>query len=179
MRRFVAEAAGLDNLVNNAVLFHYSPLVQTTQSMVAKMIDVGLKGALWSLQAATPYLISRGGGCIINLSSLVAHVGVRESAACTVIKGALEALTRQQAVELGPCGIRVNAIAPGPVETPGAMTLIDKKGWEARRALTPLKRIATVEEIGAAAVFLASDDARSIGGVSLKVHGAITLAYSP
>jgi NAD(P)-dependent dehydrogenase (short-subunit alcohol dehydrogenase family) len=179
MKQFVSEAGGLDILVNNAVFFHYSPLVETTEAMATKIIDVGLKGALWSLQAATPHLVARGSGCIINLSSLVTYVGLKYSAVYTCIKGALDALTRQQAVELGPYGIRVNAIAPGPVYTPGARSLIDGKGWEARKVLAPLRRIATVEDIGAAAVFLASDDARTISGVTLKIDAAITLAYSP
>ena len=78
-------------------------------------------------------------------------------------------------MELGVHGIRVNAIAPGPVETPGASSVIDAAGWEARRARTPIRRLATADEVGAAAVYLASDDARSVTGITLKIDGGITV----
>ena len=139
------------------------------------MIDVGLKGALWSSQAAIPHLIARGGGCVINLSSVAVSFAIRNAAVYSSIKGALDTLTRQQAVELGPHGIRVNALAPGPVSTPGANSVIDAAGWEARQARTPLRRLASAEDIAAAAVFLASEEGRNIAGVTLKIDGAITL----
>ena len=176
MAEFTGTVGGLDILVNNAVSFHYAPLVDMPESIVDRMIDVGIKGALWSLQAATPHLIARGGGSVINLSSVAVSFAIRNAAVYSSIKGAIDTLTRQQAVELGPHGIRVNALAPGPVATPGANSVIDEAGWEARRQRTPLRRLATAEEIAAAAVFLASDDARSIAGVTLKIDGAITVA---
>ena len=176
MEAFTRDAGGLDVLVNNAVFFHYAPLVEMPEEVVGKMIDVGLKGAIWSLQAATPHLIARGGGAVINLSSIAVSFAIRNAAVYSAIKGALDTLTRQQAIELGEHGIRVNALAPGSVVTPGASTVIDEAGWETRRRRTPLQRLATADEIAAAAVFLASDEARSIAGVTLKVDGAITVA---
>lgn len=175
MKRFVAEAGGLDILVNNAVYFHYAPLVDMPEDKIHRMLDVGIKGVFWATQAATPHLIARGGGAVINLSSVAVSFGIKHAAVYSSIKGAIDSFTRQQAVELAPHGIRVNAIAPGPVSTPGANSVIDAAGWEARRARTPLRRLATAEEIGAAAVYLASDDGRSIAGVTLKIDGAITV----
>ena len=174
MARFVKDAGGLDILVNNAVYFHYAPLPEMPEDVVHRMVDVGLKGTIWVSQAATPHLIARG-GCVINLSSVAVSFGIRNAAVYTSIKGALDAFTRQQAVELSAHKVRVNAIAPGPVETPGASTVIDKAGWEARRLKTPIGRLATTDELGAAVVYLASDDARSVTGVTLKIDGGITL----
>jgi galactitol 2-dehydrogenase len=176
MQEFTGTAGGLDILVNNAVFFHYAPLVEMPADIVDRMIDVGIKGALWALQAATPHLIARRGGCVINLSSVAVSFAIRNAAVYSSIKGALDTLTRQQAVELGAHGIRVNALAPGPVPTPGARSVVDDAGWETRRQRTPLHRLATAEEVAAAAVFLASDEARSIAGVTLKIDGGITIA---
>jgi NAD(P)-dependent dehydrogenase (short-subunit alcohol dehydrogenase family) len=176
MAEFTGAAGGLDILVNNAVFFHYAPLVDMPETIVDRMIDVGIKGSLWALQAATPHLIARGGGCVINLSSVAVSFAIRNAAVYSSIKGALDTLTRQQAVELGAHGIRVNALAPGPVPTPGARSVVDDAGWETRSQRTPLRRLATAEEVAAAAVFLASDEARSIAGVTLKIDGGITIA---
>jgi NAD(P)-dependent dehydrogenase (short-subunit alcohol dehydrogenase family) len=175
MKRFVAAAGGLDILVNNAVYFHYAPLAEMPEDKIHRMLDVGIKGVYWATQAATPHLVARGGGSIINLSSVAVSFGITNAAVYSSIKGAIDALTRQQAVELAPHGIRVNALAPGPVSTPGSNSVIDAAGWEKRRTRTPLQRLASAEEIGAAAVFLCSDDARSIAGVTLKIDGAITV----
>jgi NAD(P)-dependent dehydrogenase (short-subunit alcohol dehydrogenase family) len=175
MKRFIAEAGGLDILVNNAVYFHYAPLIDMPEDKIHRMLDVGIKGVYWATQAATPHLIARGGGSIINLSSVAVSFGITNASVYTSIKGAIDAFTRQQAVELAPHGIRVNALAPGPVSTPGANSVIDAAGWEKRRTRTPLQRLATAEDIAAAAVYLASDDARSVAGVTLKIDGAITV----
>lgn len=172
---FAAQAGGLDVLVNNAAYFHYAPLVDMPEDAIEKMLGVGLKGALWALQAATPHLVARGGGAVINMSSVAVSVSVKNAAVYSAIKGALDTLTRQQAVELGPHGIRVNALAPGPVVTPGASSVITEEGWATRRRRTPLGRLATGENIADAAVFLASDAGASIAGVTLKIDGAMTV----
>src|SRR5690606_39643454 len=129
---YASQSGGLDILVNNAAYFHYGLLTDMPEQVVDKMIDVGLKGALWCLQAATPHLTARGGGAVINLSSVAVSVAIKHAAVYSSIKGALDTLTRQQAVELGPQGIRVNALAPGPVVTPGASSVIDARS-EGRR----------------------------------------------
>ena len=171
---FVAQAGGLDIVVNNAVYFHYAPLPEMPEDMVNRMVDVGIKGTFWVSQAATKHLIARGEGCVVNLSSVAVSFGIRNAAVYTAIKGALDAFTRQQAVELSAHGIRVNAIAPGPVVTPGASTVIDAAGgkhgatrrrsgvWRRRRT----RRSGRLPGLGRA---------RSVTGVTLKIDGGITL----
>jgi NAD(P)-dependent dehydrogenase (short-subunit alcohol dehydrogenase family) len=173
---FVAKTGGLDLVVNNAVYFSYGLLVDMEESVVDRMIDVGIKGTLWTLQACTPHLIERGGGSIVNLSSVAVSFSIRHAAVYSSIKGAIDTLTRQQAVELGPHGIRVNAVAPGPVSTPGARSVITEDGWASRKARTPLGRLATAEEVGASVLFLMSDAAASITGVTLKIDAGITVS---
>lgn len=171
-----AADGGLDILVNNAVYFNYAPLTDMTEDVVTKMLDVGIKGTIWSTQAATPHITKAGGGTIINLSSIAVTFGIARAAVYTSIKGAVDAFTRQQADELGPVRIRVNALAPGPVVTPGASSVISDANWEKRRNMSPLGRLVTGEEIGAAAVYLASDDGRGITGVTLKIDSGITIS---
>jgi NAD(P)-dependent dehydrogenase (short-subunit alcohol dehydrogenase family) len=165
---------GLDILINNAVKFHYAPLVDMPEVEIHQMLDVGVKGVYWCLQAATPYLIKRQGS-VLNLSSVAVSFAISNAAVYSSIKGAIDALTRQQAVELGAHGVRVNAVAPGPVDTPGASAVISTDGWETRRLRTPLKRLATPEDVAAAAIFLLSDAASSITGVTLKIDAGITV----
>lgn len=173
---FVEDTGRLDVLVNNAVMFHYAPLVEMPENIVRRMLEVGVAGAIWSLQAATPHLIASGGGTVINMSSVAVSFSIRNAAVYTSVKGAIDSLTRQQSVELAPHGIRVNALAPGPVSTPGAKSVIDEHGWTERAARTPLGHLATAEQVAAAAVYLASDDASTITGVTLKIDGGITIA---
>lgn len=171
-----AARGGLDAMVNNAVAFHYALLTDMPEDIIDRMLDVGVKGTYWSTQAATPHLIANGGGSIISLSSVAVSFAIKNAAVYTSIKGAVDAFTRQQAVELGVHGIRVNALAPGAVETPGASSVIDAEGWEKRRNMTPLGRLVTDREVASAAVFLASDEAASIAGVTLKIDAGITIA---
>lgn len=173
--RFATEAGGLDILVNNAVRFHYAPLAEFDPEIVDSMLAVGLKGALWALQAATPHLIARGGGSVVNLSSIAVSMAIPNASVYTAIKGAIDALTRQQAAELGPHRIRVNALAPGSVPTPGANAVIDAEGWKSREGKTVLRRLPTADDVARAAVFLASDDAASITGETLKIDAGMTV----
>lgn len=170
-----ARGGGLDTMINNAVVFHYAPLVDMPEAQVGQLLDVGIKGALWGIQAATPHLIAHGGGCIINLSSVAVYYAVRQAAVYSAVKGAIDALTRQQAVELGPYGIRVNALAPGPVPTPATNARTGAEGWERRRLVAPLRRVVSDADIAAATLFLTGDEAASISGVTLLVDAGMVI----
>ena len=172
---FAAEAGGLDILVNSAVVFHFAPLADFDPTMIDRMLNVGLKGTYWAIQAATPHLKKRGGS-IINLSSIAVSMAIPNAAIYTSIKGAIDALTRQQAAELGPFGIRVNAVAPGSIPTPGASSVIDEAGWESRKRKSLLNRLPSADEIAAATVYLVADEGASITGVTLKIDAGMTIA---
>ncbi len=172
---FAADAGGLDILVNNAVRFHYAPLVDFDPEIVDSMLDIGIKGALWALQAATPHLKARGGGSVINMSSIAVEMAIGNASVYTSIKGAIDALTRQQAAELGPHNIRVNALAPGSVPTPGASAVITPEGWKTREGKSVLRRLPSADDVARAAVFLASDDSSCITGVTLKIDAGMTI----
>lgn len=171
---FAEAQGGLDILVNNAVRFHYAPLVDFDPDIAASMIDVGLKGVYWSLQAATPHL-AKGGGSVINLSSIAVSMALPNASVYTSLKGAVDALTRQQAGELGRHGIRVNALAPGSIPTPGASAVIDEAGWQSRAQKSLLGFLPTPDDIGRAAVFLASEDARAITGITLVIDSGMSV----
>jgi NAD(P)-dependent dehydrogenase (short-subunit alcohol dehydrogenase family) len=173
---FAERQGGLDILVNNAVTFHYALLEEFDPGIAGKMLDVGLKGTYWASQAATPHLRARGaGGSILNLSSIAVSMAIPTASVYTSIKGAIDALTRQQAAELGRHGIRVNALAPGSVPTPGANSVIDEAGWKSRAGKSLLGYLPTAEDIANAAVFLVSDEARCITGVTLKIDSGMTI----
>lgn len=173
--KFALDAGGLDILVNNAVMFHYTLMTDFEPEIVDRMLNVGLKGTYWCLQAATPHLKASGGGAIINLSSIAVSSAIPNASIYTSIKGAIDALTRQQSAELGVHGIRVNAVAPGAIPTPGANSVIDAAGWQAREQKTLLNRLPTADDIGHAAVFLGSDEASTITGITLKIDSGMTL----
>ncbi|MDF0601731.1 SDR family NAD(P)-dependent oxidoreductase [Psychromarinibacter sp. C21-152] len=170
-----AGRGGLDVMVNNAVLFHYAPLVDMPEDVVDRMLDIGIKGSFWGSQAATPHLVARGGGLILNMSSVAVSFAIRNAAVYTSIKGAMDAVTRQQAIELAPHRIRVNALAPGTIVTPGTMGLLDEAGWKARSEMMPMQRMVTDREIAEGAMYLASDGARGVTGISLKIDGGFTI----
>jgi NAD(P)-dependent dehydrogenase (short-subunit alcohol dehydrogenase family) len=170
----------LDGLVNNAGLDLAKPLLETTVDEVQRIFAVNALAPLWMIQAAAPALAGRG-GAIVNVTSRLAHVGVPEMAVYGASKGALRALTHGAAVELAPAGIRVNAVAPGMTETPLFREWVESRP-DPEMALAevegriPLGRLATPEDVAKAIVFLISDDAAHITGVTLPVDGGYTAA---
>jgi 3-oxoacyl-[acyl-carrier protein] reductase len=164
----------LDILVNNAGVYDWSPLEEITEEQFHKHFDVNVLGLLLATQEAVKQFDSAGGN-IINISSTVTSLTPPGSSVYTGTKGAVDAITRTLAKELGPRKIRVNAINPGMVETEGVRAAgFDqgdlRKGIEAQ---TPLGRIGQPGDIAPTAVFLASSDSAWITGETLRVAGGL------
>ena len=162
----------LDVLVNNAGVYEFSPLEKVTEEHFHKQFNVNVLGPLLASQAAAKQF-DAAGGSIINISSIVSTLGVPESAVYSGTKGAVDAITRSLASELGPRGIRVNAIRPGMVETEGTRSagITESEMRKQVEAQTPLRRIGQPQDIAGAAVFLASDDASWITGETFVISG--------
>jgi 3alpha(or 20beta)-hydroxysteroid dehydrogenase len=166
---------GIDVLVNAAGIIRVTPLAQTDLELFRKILDVNLVGTFLGMRAVLGPMQARGGGSIVNFSSPQGLEGRFGVPAYTASKFAVRGLTKTAAIELGPLGIRVNAVVPGPTRT--AMT--ERPGWsEADYAeaygLYPLGRMASPEEIAAACLFLASDEASYCTGTDLVVDGGVT-----
>lgn len=170
----IAQTHGrIDAVVNNAMWVHYSPLIEMDEQSLDAMWTIGLKAAFWTIQGAYPAMIAQDSGVVVNMSSPAATRGIDGSSGYSAVKGAVSSLTWQAARELGPQGIRVNGIIPGAVDTPGARRVVDDEGYETRRKMSTLGRLATAEDIAAGVSFLVSPDAAYVNGHILNVDGAL------
>src|SRR5437588_764835 len=141
---------------------------------------VNAKGVYLCCKYGIPHLLESGGGSVINVASFVALVGAATSQiAYTASKGAVLAPSRELAVEFARRGVRVNALCPGPVETPLLLRLFeeDPAAFERRRVHLPMGRLAQAREIANAALFLASDESSYVTGAAFLVDGGLTAAY--
>lgn len=165
---------GIDILVNNAAVAARVPLEGTSAAQIDEMLAVNVRAMLVLCGAVVPSMKERGWGSIVNISSVSGLVGTPYRAAYAATKGALDAATRSLAIELGPYNIRVNAVAPGVVDTdmwsknkavPGVV--------ESVQALTPLGRWATPDDIADVIVFLCSEAARFVTAETISVDGGM------
>jgi NAD(P)-dependent dehydrogenase (short-subunit alcohol dehydrogenase family) len=164
----------LDVLANVAGIMELGPLAETPVESLDRQFRTNVRVPFELTQAALPHLRETG-GAIIFISSMAALAAFPESAAYTATKGAIEAVARQLAVELAPQAIRVNAIAPGEIDTPMNTEFYAEhpEFVEEMEEFTPAGRLGKATDIAPAAVFLASDMARFVYGVSLPVDGGI------
>jgi NAD(P)-dependent dehydrogenase (short-subunit alcohol dehydrogenase family) len=169
----VAESFGrIDYLVNNAGIRHQEPFVEHSVDVWRRTLEVNVTGTFICSQAAVRVMLEHGGGRIVNLASMAGELALRERAAYNASKGAVVALTKSIAVELGGRGIYCNAIAPGVIETPlSAPYFEDERMVAILRENIPLGRWGQVGEIAAPAVFLCSDAASFVQGATLFVDG--------
>jgi NAD(P)-dependent dehydrogenase (short-subunit alcohol dehydrogenase family) len=177
--RVFAEAleafGGLDLLVNNAGSYPLAGFLDVTAAQWDDVVGANLKSAMLCTQAAARTMIRGGGGAIVNVSSISAFRPSLDLVHYSAAKAALEMLTRSSAVELGPRGIRVNAVAPGVVWREGIEEAWPE-GVSAYRAKAPLGRIGQPEDVADACLFLASPAARWITGTTLVVDGGVLAA---
>lgn len=168
----VAERFGrLDALVNNAGIAIFKPLLETTPADWARVLAVNLTGPFLCTQAAAPLLREHGGGAIVNITSISGHRASTLRVAYGTSKAGLAHLTKQQAVELAGLGIRVNAVAPGPVDTAMAKAVHTPEIRADYHDTVPLNRYGLEEELAEAIFFLCGDRASYITGQILSVDG--------
>ena len=173
---------GLDVLYNNAGI---SPaddgsVLETSVEAWQRVQDVNTKGVFLCCKHGIPHLLARGGGSVVNVASFVAILGAATSQiSYTASKGAVLALSRELAVEFARRGVRVNALCPGPVETPLLLAIYgdDPAALERRRVHWPTGRLGKPREIVNAALFLASDESSFVTGATFVVDGGVTAAY--
>ena len=173
---------GIDALYNNAGVMPAddASVLETPPEAWDRVLDVNAKGVFLCCKHGIPHLLERGGGSVINVASFVALMGAATSQiAYTASKGAVLSLTRELAVEFARRGVRVNALCPGPVETPMLMRLFedDPAAFERRRVHLPMGRLAKAREIALGALFLASDESSYVTGATFLVDGGLTAAY--
>jgi len=162
----------VDILVNNAGVYEFAPLENVAEQHFHKQFNLNVFGLVLATQAAAQQFGDKG-GAIVNISSVASTKGIPTASVYSATKGAVDALTRSLAAELGPRKIRINTINPGMVETEGvhAAGIAESDFRKQIEATTPLGRIGQPQDIAGAAVFLASDDAAWITGESIFISG--------
>ncbi len=181
-RETTGRFGGIDVLYNNAGIMpaEDASVLETEEEAWQRVQDVNTKGVFLCCKHGIPHLLERGGGSVINVASFVAILGAATSQiSYTASKGAVLSMSRELSVEFARRGVRVNALCPGPVETPLLMRLFsdDPDAYERRRVHLPMGRLAQAREIAYGALFLASDESSYVNGATFLVDGGLTAAY--
>jgi NAD(P)-dependent dehydrogenase (short-subunit alcohol dehydrogenase family) len=170
VKRLAAVVGDVDVLVNNGGFSSWAPTADFTVDTFDSMFATNVRAPFLLVGALAPGMAARGTGAIINLSSMAAEVGLAGGAAYSATKASLSAMTRSWAAEYSPSGVRVNAVAPGPVYTEGSQDEL----IEALGSTTPVNRAARPEEIAETIAFLSSPQASYVTGAVLAADGGRT-----
>ncbi|HET7746065.1 MAG TPA: glucose 1-dehydrogenase [Vicinamibacteria bacterium] len=170
----------LDILVNNAGIAHVGTVETTAEEDFDRLYRVNVKGVYLCAQAALPFMLRGGGGVILNMASIVSHIGLPERFAYGMTKGAVLAMTRSIAVDYVKKGIRCNCISPARVHTPFVDGYLardypgrEKEMFETLSAAQPIGRMGTPEEVAALALYLCSDEAAFVTGQAYGIDGGV------
>jgi NAD(P)-dependent dehydrogenase (short-subunit alcohol dehydrogenase family) len=169
IRRLADEAGEVDVLVNNAGFSWFGPTADLDVATYDALFDSNVRAAYFLVAALAPKMAANGGGSIVNVASMVAAIGIAGAAAYGGTKATLEAMTRSWAAEFSPSGVRVNAVAPGPV-----YTAADPARIEALGTTTLLGRAARADEIAQVIAFLASPASAYVTGATVAADGGAT-----
>jgi len=164
------EAGPVDVLVNNAGISWFGPTAELAAATFDRLFAINVRAPYYLVAALAPTMAARGSGSIVNVGSMAGQIGMPGGAAYGATKGALAAMTRSWAAEFSPLGVRVNAIAAGPVYTP----IQPAEQADAVGATTVMARVAQPEEMASVVVFLASPDASYITGAVIAADGGRT-----
>ncbi|HEY7678224.1 MAG TPA: 3-oxoacyl-ACP reductase family protein [Candidatus Methylomirabilis sp.] len=168
----IREFGRVDILVNNAGVMHIRSVLETTEEIWDRTLDINLKGHFFCAQKVIPHMIAQGKGRIINLGSIFGETGVPNACVYGVTKIGIHGMTKMMAIELAPHRITVNAVAPGNVVTPLNDPLYALVGGQDVLARSyPIGRVGRVEDVAPAAVYFASDEADFVTGAVLFVDG--------
>lgn len=182
VRQTVETYGGVDILVNSAGVQRYGTVVDTEEDVWDEVLDTNVKGMYLSAKYAIPEMCKRGGGAIVNVSSVQAYVALAGSAAYVASKGAINSLTRAMALDHAHEGIRVNCICPGSIDTPMLRWAADlfKEGDQTQEdvirtwgLMHPIRRVGTMEECAELIAFLCGDKAGFITGGDYKIDGGL------
>ena len=169
-----ASQGRLDILVNNAAWVRYQAVPDIADNTVDRMLAVGFKSVIWGIQAAAEVMDPARGGVVVNVASTAGLRSGTNAIVYSGIKAGVMGITRAAAADLGPRGIRVNAVAPSAVPTEGTAKFRTEEKDRRRIERTPLGRLGTVDDIARAICFLAGDDGGFVTGHVLAVDGGIT-----
>lgn len=176
LAELVNQAGKLDVLVNNAGINIRQPIEEMSVENLDKMLAVNVRGPFVGIKHALPLMRKNGGGSIITMGSVCSLIGHKFTPeAYTMVKGALSQLTRSVGVRYAKDNIRANILCPSTVETPLVQEMMkDPERRKERVGEVPLGRLASMEDVAAAALYLASDEAAFINGVAFPVDGGVT-----
>ncbi|MFC9227063.1 SDR family NAD(P)-dependent oxidoreductase [Streptomyces hygroscopicus] len=178
VRHAVAAGGSLDILVNNAAIATTRIVEETDEAVWRKVLDVNLTGAFLCAKAALPVMRAQRYGKIVNIASVAAkRISFHAGASYTASKAGLVAFTRHLAYEAAPDGINVNAVCPGPVQTPMLAATADEETLRTRSRSIPRGRLSTPEDQTGAVLYLASDHASMVCGQALDVDGGALLGW--